>query len=157
VTVSSKKRETKDFAKFLYTCSAASTTVAEAYNLLIDTDVREDDLTRRFSRYSKPNWDGYGAEPIAKETINSAKRFLRMLTTEFAEPEMAPGSDGIIAMEWLFEGDHPLRKIFIDIGPGNIWSAYYRRKDGRKRTIPQQPITEGTKAELLSFFEELRR
>ena len=159
VTYKAEQAETKNFNKLLYTSFTASTTEEEVYNLLVEQlqDVRDDELATRFARYSQPNWDAYGAEAITTETINSARQFLRILPKTFGEPEMAPGGDGIIAMEWLFEKDHPLRKLFIDIGPGNVWSAYYRRSDGVKRTLPQNPITAATKSELQKLFDELSR
>jgi hypothetical protein len=158
LTYSFDPNETKEFGKILFTSSAGSTTDHEAYNLLLDhfTDwARNDKITERFSRYNRENWDGYGADPITPETISAARKFVKMLPKNLGEPEMAPGSDGIIALEWLFNEPHPLRKLFIDIGPGSVWSAYFRRADGAKRSIPQQPIANHTKQELEALFAEL--
>jgi hypothetical protein len=160
LTYNLNSADTGELGKVLYTSLSNSTTEHEAYNLLLDQlndSQQQDTLTSRFSRYNKANWDGYGAAPITPETIRAARRFLRMLPSVFGEPEMAPGSDGIIAMEWLFEDEHPLRKLFIDVGPGNVWSVYFRRADGKKGTMPEEPITADTKIKLEALFAQLSK
>jgi hypothetical protein len=151
--------DTKDFNELFYTSLDNSTTTDdEAYNLLSDyfTDwLQGRNSLSRFASYNIPNWDGYGADPITNDTIKAARQFMKMLPKNLGDPEMAPGSDGIIALEWLFQTDHPLRKLFIDVGPGNVWSAYFRRSDGTKKTIPQQEITKETKNILKQLFNEL--
>ena len=160
LTYNLNSADTGKLGKVLYTSLSNSTTEHEAYNLLLDQlndSQQQDTLTSRFSRYNKANWDGYGAAPITPETVRAARRFLRMLPTVLGEPEMAPGSDGIIAMEWLFENHHPLRKLFIDVGPGDVWSAYFRRADGKKGTMPEELITANTKTKLETLFAELSK
>src|SRR5262249_34608357 len=102
--------ETNEFSNLLFIGPAASTTDHEAYNLLLDQFTEwfhDDKLWERFSRYGTPNWDGYGADPITLETIRAARKFLKMLPKGLGNPEIAPGSDGIIALEWLFEERYP--------------------------------------------------
>ena len=112
------------------------------------------DPLARFEKYSVANWDGYGAEAITKETLDAAREFLILLPKDFGDPEIAPGSDGIIALEWLPETG-PFRKLFIDIGPGPLWSAYYRRADGEKRTLPHRRIDGTTRGTLEDLFKDL--
>jgi hypothetical protein len=84
----------------------------------------------------------------------AARRFLRDLPKTLGEPDVAPGADGTIGLEWAFR-NQPLRKLFIDIGPGNLWSGYWRRASGQSRTLPSVPITATTKVELQVLFDEL--
>ena len=111
-------------------------------------------LLARFAPYTQPDWDGYGAEPIRMDTIDATHAFLQMLPKNLGDPNMAPGADGIIALEWVFR-DGPLRKLFIDIGPGSVWSAYYRRANGEKQTFPHQKIGNDTRSLLAKLFHDL--
>jgi hypothetical protein len=107
-----------------------------------------------YDRYVGANWDGCGAEPITGVTVASARRFLSLLPDALGAPDIAPGADGTIGLEWLFR-DRKLRKLFIDIGPGNVWSGYWRRGSGERRALPQRQIDEGTGPFLASLFAEL--
>jgi hypothetical protein len=107
-----------------------------------------------YDRYSTPNWDGYGAKAITPETIAVARQFIRDLPKIFGEPDIAPGADGTIGLEWSFR-NRPLRKLFIDIGPGNRWSAYWRRASGETRTLPSVAIAADAKASLQTLFQRL--
>lgn len=121
--------------------------------IAVPADATSDPLTG-YSRYSIPNWDGYGAKAITSETITAAKRFLRDLPETLGEPDIAPGADGTIGLEWSFR-NRTLRKLFIDIGPGNQWSGYWRRSTGEKRTLPPTVIGAATKASLQVLFDDL--
>ena len=107
-----------------------------------------------YERYASPNWDGFDAEPVTRATLASARRFLRLLPDTFGAPDIAPGADGTIGLEWSFT-DRPLRKLFIDIGPGNFWSGYWRLASGERETIPQRQIDEDTGPALIALFEKL--
>jgi hypothetical protein len=107
-----------------------------------------------YERYASPNWDGFDAEPVTRATLASARRFLRLLPDTFGAPDIAPGADGTIGLEWSFT-DRPLRKLFIDIGPGNVWSGYWRLASGGRETLPQRLIDEDTSPALTNLFEKL--
>jgi hypothetical protein len=107
-----------------------------------------------YGRYSTPNWDGYGAKAITPETIASAQRFIRDLPKTLGEPDVAPGADGTIGLEWSFK-NRPLKKLFIDLGPGSQWSGYWRRATGERRTLPPTAIGAVTKASLQALFDDL--
>ena len=96
-----------------------------------------------YERYASPNWDGFDAEPIARATLASARRFLGLLPDTLGAPDIAPGADGTIGLEWSFT-DGQLRKLFIDIGPGNVWSGYWRLASGERETLPHRQIDEDT-------------
>ena len=133
--------------------SSAATT---NYDQLLEwlTEPKTLDPLAHFGKYSTPNWDGYDAEPIGQETIDAARSFLRMLPDTFGGPDIAPGSDGTIGLEWVF-ADGPLRKLFVDIGPASVWSAYWRRASGERGGLPHEKITSQTKDVLEKVFKDL--
>jgi hypothetical protein len=116
--------------------------------------VKQEPLLKGYERYAEQNWDGYGAEPISSATVGATRSLLRILPEIFGKPEIAPGSDGSIGLEWAFD-DGPLRKLFIDVGPEAIWSGYWRRTSGENKTLQARPINAKTREELSQLFEEL--
>jgi hypothetical protein len=80
----------------------------------------------------KPNWDGYGAAAVSKETIEQALRFLlAVMPSSAVTPEIGPTKDGYIQFEWhRLTADLEIRMrstdsyeiSFDDIGnPKNSW------------------------------------
>jgi hypothetical protein len=62
------------------------------------------------------NWDGYGAQPIDRDSFREAERFIRALPTTVFEPEVDVDPDGEISLEWYLEP----RKVFsVSIGRRN--------------------------------------
>jgi hypothetical protein len=108
-----------------------------------------------YEAYSVENWDGYDASPITPETLAAARAILKALPKKaFGEPECSPGADGSIGLEWIMDRG-PVRKLFIDIGPGRTWKAYWRFANGQTDTIPRKRISLGTIRELTTLFERL--
>jgi hypothetical protein len=107
-----------------------------------------------YDAYAVDNWDGYDALPITTETLHVARSILKSLPKIFGDPVCSPGADGSIVFEWL-KDDGPLRKLFIDIGPGRTWKAYWRLASGRIGTIPRKRITISTIPQLQKLFETL--
>jgi hypothetical protein len=107
-----------------------------------------------YDAYGVDNWDGYDALPITAETLHSARSILKSLPKTFGDPVCSPGADGSIVFEWL-KDDGPLRKLFIDIGPGRTWKAYWRLANGKTGTIPRKRLTISTIPELQRLFETL--
>lgn len=68
-------------------------------------------------RTLKQDWDSYGAEPIASDTINRARTLLLALESE---PVITPCNDGSISFEWanveICVGSLA-NVLFIDDGP----------------------------------------
>ena len=48
----------------------------------------------------QPNWDGYGAQPVADETFTQAYRFLESLPPGTPPPTVSAEPDGHLAFEW---------------------------------------------------------
>ena len=107
-----------------------------------------------YIRYARPNWDGDGADPITADTIDAARALLRAMPLNLGEPDMAPGTDGTVGLEWSFS-DRPLKKLFIDIGPGNVWQGYWRRTSGEHKTLPVSKIGSDTAHQLAELFKIL--
>lgn len=107
-----------------------------------------------FEQYKKPNWDGYGAHPIAQETIDTARSIYRMLPAEWDDPALAPSADGSIGFEWDRE-DGPIRTLFLDVGPGKVWRAYWRTASGDRRGLPRQAYASDTGTVLAGMFRQL--
>ncbi len=128
------------------------TFASNGYNL--DMPVLLDGPLAGYEAYAQSNWDGYDAEPIMPETLSAARFFLSMLPKTLGEPDIAPGADGTIGLEWSFS-DRPLRKLFIDIGPGTVWGGYWRRANGETQIIPATPIVSDTKHALKEHFDKL--
>lgn len=89
-----------------------------------------EDLLAGYEDYREADWDGYGALPIAAETIQSARRVLTWLPPWLPAPEIAPAADGSIGMEWEF-AKGPVLKAYLDVGPGNVLSGFRRFRDQR--------------------------
>ena len=120
----------------------------------IDPSISRPDPLSGYERYEIPDWDGYGADAIKPDTLAAARRFLALLPRTFGDPDIAPGSDGTIGLEWAFK-NRPLRKLFIDIGPGNIWHGYWRRTSGETKTLQPQAIGADTKESIEVLFKDL--
>lgn len=72
-----------------------------------------------YEDYNVSNWDGYGGDPIAPETVALAQKIVAMIETPFDD---APGGDGSICLEWRSGNDI----LCLDIGPGKQITFYGR-------------------------------
>lgn len=111
-----------------------------------------------FEQYSAPNWDGFDAVAIAPQTLSYARKLMRVLPSTLGEPDTAPAADGSIALQWVPEGrKHPLEKLFLDIGPGEEWRAYWTMKDGSRGRQPGTLVNDNTKIILEQLFRKLSK
>lgn len=112
---------------------------------------------KSYEALSQPNWDGYGAEPISSDTLTYARSFIRALPTSLGKPEVSPSADGAIALEWMPSAG-PVHKLFLDIGPGKQWFAYWKMRDGTFDRFPGTgDVTSETKRTLKELFENLSK
>jgi hypothetical protein len=110
---------------------------------------RGSDRFTDYEFYNVDGWDGYGALPISRETVKSARRFFLQIPRRFDYVDIAPGSDGTIGFEWRF-GTGPNRSfILIDVGPGEVLSA--RKIDPSGKITSFSPTRVDTGAESLIF------
>jgi hypothetical protein len=107
-----------------------------------------------FGQYATDNWDGYGAQAITAETIAAARRFIRAMPVAYGPPDVAPGNDATIGLEWYFS-NRPIRKLFIDIGPGGVWKGFCRKASGEHRVFPDTPMAQDLRNDLARRFRAL--
>jgi hypothetical protein len=107
-----------------------------------------------YDTFEKPNWDGHDAQPITKETLDYARRIIRFLPDTFGDPDIAPSADGSIGLEWVPDRG-PLTKLFMDIGPGKQWHAYWQRTNGGIGRLSGAEVQPHTRAILGNLFVEL--
>jgi hypothetical protein len=109
---------------------------------------------KSYEKLTERNWDGYDAEPLTRQTIDYARKILNVMPMTFGLPDIAPGGNGSVALEW-----HPttgsVRKLFLDIGPREEWHAYWRHRDERFDRIESTGYSDDTLNVLKSLFERL--
>jgi hypothetical protein len=73
-----------------------------------------EELLKTFEECRKPNWDGYGAQPVREETYDLAHQFLTALSLSTPVPSIGAEPDGHITVEWYRS---PQRTLSVSIGP----------------------------------------
>jgi hypothetical protein len=66
------------------------------------------------SQASEEGWDGYGALPVNRLACSFAEVFLNALPTTAPRPEVSAGSEGEVALDWLF-GER--KALTVSVGP----------------------------------------
>jgi hypothetical protein len=110
---------------------------------------RRSDRFTDYEFYDVDDWDGYGALPISRETVESARRFFLQIPRRFDYVDIAPGSDGTIGFEWRFGTDRNRSFVLIDVGPGKVFSG--RKIDPGGKITPFVTTRVGTRTESLIF------
>lgn len=72
------------------------------------------DLHSFYSSAAKENWDGEGALPVNGLSYANARRFLSLMPSSWAKPEINGDPDGEVAVEWDVGSR---RRFSISIGP----------------------------------------
>lgn len=136
--------------------STQSTTGPVSFTLVLDSILAEQTTNplEGYEQFNQRNWDGYDAEPITAETLHYARRLLRVMPDTFGPPDIAPSGDGSIGLEWVLEKG-PLDRLFLDIGPGEEWRAYWKRRNGEFGRLPGTGFDFQTKHVLQKLFADL--
>ncbi|WP_431014532.1 hypothetical protein [Bradyrhizobium pachyrhizi] len=114
------------------------------------------DLLHGYEEYGVANWDGYGADPITAATLAYARRLMKIIPTSLGAPDAAPAGDGSIALEWVPEDPtHKLDRLFLDIGPGEVWRAYWTLRTGEFYRVTHDGLSDETTAVLKGIFQDL--
>jgi hypothetical protein len=109
-----------------------------------------------YEQYNVANWDGNQAQPVTSETLAYARKLLKVMPDTLGKPDVAPAGDGTIALEWVPDYHHSLAKLFLDVGPGETWCAYWRLRNGHFHTVTHEGFdAPKTKAILHDLFEHL--
>lgn len=109
-----------------------------------------------YESLNQPNWDGYDAQPITRATLDYARQLIGIMPQIFGPPDISPSGEGAITLEWI-PGTGPLHKLFFDIGPGEQWRAYWKRRSGEFGRLPGVGITKDTKGILKQLFVDLSK
>jgi hypothetical protein len=117
---------------------------------------KADDPLQGYEQYSHADWDAHDAQPITAETLSYARRLLSLIPETLGSPDIAPSADGSIGLEWLPEGSL-VRKLFLDIGPGQQWRAYWTTRNGEFGRRSGASFNPNTKAILQKLFDDLSR
>ncbi len=124
------------------------------HHLLLD--VPPADPLDGYEQYQAVDWDGHGAEAITAETLAYARRIMAVMPQTLGTPDVAPAADGTIALEWVPDDTtHKLDKLFLDIGPGEVWRAYWTLRTGEFGRLPQTGFSDETKTILKNLFIDL--
>jgi hypothetical protein len=136
--------------------STQSTTDPASYTSMLDSIFGKPttDFFKGYEQYNQRNWDGYDAEPITSKTLSYARRVLTVMPDTFGPPDIAPSGDGFIGLEWVPD-DGPLDRLFLDIGPGEEWSAYWKLRNGAFGRLHGTGFDSQTKQHLQNLFADL--
>ena len=63
-------------------------------------DEAAESLLELYKDCSEPNWDGYGANPVSKDSISEALEFIQLLPSSFPIPQILAEPSGEIGLEW---------------------------------------------------------
>lgn len=58
-------------------------------------------LEHAYQSANASNWDGYGADAVKEHVRSEAERFLELLPSDLAMPEVSVDPDGDMSFEWL--------------------------------------------------------
>jgi hypothetical protein len=72
------------------------------------------DLAELAEECGEPDWDGYGALPVAPDTVVEAERFLRSIPAGAPPPTIGAEPDGHVTFEWHAS---PKRTLSVSISP----------------------------------------
>lgn len=115
-----------------------------------------DDPFKGYEKFAQADWDGDGAEPISHATVTWSKMMLAILPSNLGKPDIAPGADGKIGFEWIRDKGE-LDRLFLDIGPGSQWRAYWLMRDGTTGRLPGDASSADTEKKLIPLFAKLSR
>ena len=62
----------------------------------------------------RANWDGYGSQPVDRESLAFAKRVAQMLPVTLPEPEVAVDPDGEVSFDWE---SGRRQRLSLSVGP----------------------------------------
>lgn len=57
-------------------------------------------LNEIYKECSVANWDGYGANPVSKDSVLEALKFVNLLSSSFPMPQILAEPSGEIGLEW---------------------------------------------------------
>ena len=64
------------------------------------SDRSQDDISIVWDDVREPNWDGYGAIPVAREALRNARLLIDSLPGDLPAPSFGAEPDGHLTLEW---------------------------------------------------------
>lgn len=114
---------------------------------------RSADNFSEYQDYNIPNWDGENAHPISTATIETARRFSRLLPRDTPAPDIAPGADGTIGFEWRMGSKEHREFVLIEVGVDNLVRARKISENGTvSRFDPIRAESDAVQHLLLMLF-----
>lgn len=107
-----------------------------------------EDLGRIVDECGQPNWDGYGATPVANETYQLACRFLEALPLGTPAPTVGAEPDGHLTLEWHRS---PRRTLSVSISP-KAELHFAALLPGPSRDYGTRPFIGGVPARILELI-----
>jgi hypothetical protein len=95
----------------------------------------KDEILEVAERCSKSDWDGYGALPIGRETIESAIKLIEIFPTAMSRPDIVPEPSGAIGLEWRVQD----QQVFVVAIEGSTISFASALVSG-KRLSGEEPL-----------------
>ena len=87
-------------------------------------------LRATWERCRQPNWDGEGAEAIASETYEFARRLLESLPSGSPLPSISAEPDGHLSFEW-YKAPRRMLSVSISLDGTLYWAALIGPEDPR--------------------------
>lgn len=92
------------------------------------------DLEQLANECTHPDWDGEGAEPVHRGSIDQAARFLRTLPLGAGKPTIGAEPDGQVVLEWY---STPRRVLSVSMSPeGDLHYAALLGPERQYGTVP---------------------
>ena len=66
------------------------------------------------NEYGEANWDGCDANPVSKNSIDLASRFVDILPEAIKEPDVGVDPDGFVCFEWYHDSENQCLITFSD-------------------------------------------
>lgn len=115
------------------------------------------EIDEKFALYEtlEPGWDSYSAEPLNRDSLLGARKFLGMRPKDIRLPHPQLGSDGIVSLYWV------TTRVFANLSfDGNGLLSYHAQQvvsDGSLRELFGEdcPFANGWPRELLAVLRKM--
>lgn len=105
--------------------SQAVESLKNSYSYMVGFRESFSELAEVAEECKTQNWDGYNAEPINRQSIELAHKFLEALDLGMPGPEIGAVPDGCVTLDWFSRGNQTLS---ITIGADG--TLYYAAEFG---------------------------
>ncbi len=98
----------------------------------------------------RANWDGYGSEPIDRDSLAFAKRVTQMLPMSLPEPEVVVDPDGEVSFDWECGERH---RLSFSVGPSGTFR--YAGIVGASETYGTEPWRDGIPEPIVRLLQQV--